>query len=103
MVYAMNFAEALTAAMDGRSIGVRELARRVPCDAGYVSQLRHGRKQPSPRIAARLDEVLGTGGELAALAVAADRTPGPGDEIAAIELARRAAVSDVGGKHGRCA
>jgi transcriptional regulator with XRE-family HTH domain len=96
MVYAMNFAEALTAAMDGRGIGVRELARRVPCDAGYVSQLRHGRKQPSPRIAARLDEVLGTGGELAALAVAADRTPGPGDEIAAIELARRAAVSDVG-------
>jgi hypothetical protein len=96
MVYAMNFAEALTAAMDGRGIGVREMARRVPCDAGYVSQLRHGRKQPAQRIAARLDEILGTGGELAAVAAAADRTAAPGDEIAAIELARRAAVSDVG-------
>ena len=97
MVYAMDFAGALSAAMDGRGIGVRELARRVPCDPGYVSQLRHGRKHPSPRIAARIDEVLGTGGDLAALAAAAPaRTAGPDDEIAAIELARRAAVSDVG-------
>jgi len=91
----MDFAEALTAAMDSRNIGVRELARRVPCNAGYVSQLRSGRKQPSPELAAKIDEFLGAGGELAALAVPV-HPAGPDDEIAAIELARRAAVSDVG-------
>jgi transcriptional regulator with XRE-family HTH domain len=91
----MDFAEALTAAMDSRDIGVRELARRVPCNAGYVSQLRNGRKHPSPELAAKIDEFLGAGGELAALAVPV-RPAGPDDEIAAIELARRAAVSDVG-------
>src|SRR5260370_7182388 len=65
----MDFAEALTAAMDSRGIGVRELARGVPCNAGYVSQLRSGRKQPSPELAAKLDEVLGAGGQLAAPAL----------------------------------
>ncbi len=56
----MDFAEALTAAMDSRGIGVRELARRVPCNAGYMSQLRSGRKQPSPELAAKI-EVSGGG------------------------------------------
>jgi hypothetical protein len=64
----MNFAEALTAAMDSRGIGVRALARELPLNPGYVSQLRHGRRQPSPELAAKLDKFLEAGGELAALA-----------------------------------
>jgi hypothetical protein len=74
----MDFAEALTAAMDSRGVGVRELARRVPCNAGYVSQLRHGHKQPSPELAKKLDELLGAGGELAALAQGPAALPVPG-------------------------
>jgi hypothetical protein len=102
----MDFGAALTAAMDSRGVGVRELARRVPCDAGYVSQLRHGRKQPSPELAARLDELLGADGALAALG--GDEPPSPGisagrlalatargDLAATTDLIRRLRASDV--------
>ena len=54
--------------MTARGVGVRELARRVPCNAGHISQLRHGQKRASPQTAKRLDEVLDAGGALVALA-----------------------------------
>ena len=63
----MGFAEALRALMAERGISVRELARRVPCDKGHVSRLRNGHTRPSPTTAAKLDEILGAGGKLAAL------------------------------------
>ena len=89
--------------MDAHGLGVRELARLVPCNPGHLSNLRSGKARPSPELTADLDKVLGAGGTLAALARAQlkDRALAPdgagaGDEIAALELARRAEASDVG-------
>ncbi len=48
-------------------MGVRELARLVPCNSGYVSNLRSGRKRPSSQVAARVDDLLAAGGRLAGL------------------------------------
>lgn len=66
MVYA-SFGERLCALMTERGIGVRVLARQVPCNPGYLSHLRAGHSQPSPELARRLDDLLGAGGELAAM------------------------------------
>jgi hypothetical protein len=67
----------------------------VPCDSGNLSKIARGQKRPSPALAARLDEVLGAGGGLAALAPAV----APGalvTDLDLIELARRAEASDLG-------
>jgi transcriptional regulator with XRE-family HTH domain len=100
MVYAMDdFAGRLTAAMAARGVGVRALARRVHCDPALISRLASGKQNPSPKIAALLDDALGTGGTLAAsehTATAARPDPGLDDEIAAIEISRRASSTDVG-------
>ncbi|MBV9857657.1 MAG: helix-turn-helix transcriptional regulator [Streptosporangiaceae bacterium] len=89
--------------MEARGLGVREVARRVPCNPGHISNLRSGKARPSPELAADLDEVLGADGTLAALAPAQRRHrvlvpdfAGADDEIAALEFARRAEASDVG-------
>jgi len=63
-----DFGGELQRLMQARDIGVRELARQVPCNPGYISNLRAGNKRPSPQTARRLDEVLDAGGTLAALA-----------------------------------
>ena len=63
-----EFGSELRRLMAVRGMGVRELARMVPCNPGYVSNLRHGRNEPSPATARRLDETLNAGGLLAALA-----------------------------------
>src|SRR6266567_2064936 len=62
-----EFTDELQRLMSEHGIGVRELARQVPCNPGHISQLRNGQKRPSAQIAKRLDEVLGAGGRLAAL------------------------------------
>jgi transcriptional regulator with XRE-family HTH domain/tetratricopeptide (TPR) repeat protein len=62
-----EFGDELQRLMAERGIGVRELARQVPCNAGHISQLRHGQKRASPQTAKRLDEVLDAGGTLIAL------------------------------------
>ena len=54
--------------MTARGIGVRELARSSGYTHGHISDLRNGRKRPSPEAAQDLDDALGAGGELAALA-----------------------------------
>ena len=83
-------------------MGVRALARRVPCNHALISRYLSGERLPSPGMAARLDAVLGAGGQLATLAAKAqtiERRAGesaPDDEIAALELTRRASVSDIG-------
>ncbi len=61
-----DFAERLRALMAERGLGVRALARKVPCDPALISRFTHGRQRPSPEMARRLDDVLGAGGELAA-------------------------------------
>jgi transcriptional regulator with XRE-family HTH domain len=100
----MDFAARLRALMHERGLGVRALARLVPCDPALISRLANRRQRVSPEMAQRLDDVLEAGGELAALASAAPvRTPlatasalEPDDELAALELTRQATASDVG-------
>jgi transcriptional regulator with XRE-family HTH domain len=100
MVYAMDgFAPMLSALMSERGQTVAGLARQVPCDKALISRYRSGRQEPSLRMAQRIDDTLGAAGQLAALArgpAAATADDGSDDEIAALELARRAAASDVG-------
>jgi tetratricopeptide (TPR) repeat protein len=93
-----GFAARLAVLMAGRGLGVRALARQVPCNHALISRYLNGHQVPSPGMAARLDMLLHAGGELAALATA---PPGDGgavadDEIAALELTRHATASDVG-------
>jgi transcriptional regulator with XRE-family HTH domain len=93
-----TFGDELTRLMAEHGTGVRELARAVYVNPSHVSNLRSGKARPSPELAAELDRRLGAGGSLAALAAArpAPAAAAASDEIAAIELARRAAASDVG-------
>jgi transcriptional regulator with XRE-family HTH domain len=95
----MSFAEALRTLMDQRGFTTNGLAAQVPCDKALISRYRNGRQQPSERMARRMDEVLDAGGRLAALTASVPaEAPASGfdDEIAALELGRRAAASDVG-------
>ncbi|HVB42020.1 MAG TPA: helix-turn-helix transcriptional regulator [Streptosporangiaceae bacterium] len=93
----MDFGTLLSGLMTERGLGVRALARHVPCDPALISRLASGRQQPSAQIARRLDEVLDAGGELSDLASLAP-DPGPvfDDELGAIEAARRAGATEVG-------
>jgi transcriptional regulator with XRE-family HTH domain len=95
----MGSAETLCRLMDERGISANALAAQVPCDKALISRYRNGRQHPSPRMAHRIDEALGAAGQLAALAGEAlvdGDDDGSGDEIGALELARRAAATDVG-------
>lgn len=78
-----------------RGMSLRDLARHVPCDSGNLSKIARGQRRPSPELAARLDEVLGAGGGLAALAPAV-APHALGTDLDLIELARRAEASDLG-------
>jgi hypothetical protein len=78
-----EFSEELCRLMTERPMGVRELARLVPCNAGYISNLRSGHKKPSPQVAECCDEALGAGGKLVALA--ARPRPGRPETARAIE------------------
>jgi len=70
----MGFAEQLGHLMAERGISGNALARKVPCDRSHISLLLNGKRRPSLETAKRLDEILGAGGELAALA-GHDRSP----------------------------
>jgi transcriptional regulator with XRE-family HTH domain len=62
--------------MQERGVGVRELHRRSGYSAGYITQLRQGRRNPSPEAARDLDDALSADGELAASAAQCDsRSP----------------------------
>jgi transcriptional regulator with XRE-family HTH domain len=62
----MDFAAMLAELMERRGIGVRALARRVPCDAALISRLARSRQRPSAQMARRLDELLEARGGLTA-------------------------------------
>jgi len=99
-----DFGTELARLMAARCIGVRELARMVPCNAGHISNLRSGKARPSPELADVLDERLEGGGSLRALVPTHERRrPQPAmirddddDEIAAVELGRLVEVTEVG-------
>jgi transcriptional regulator with XRE-family HTH domain len=44
-----------------RGVSLRATARRAGCSPGYLSNVIHGRKPLTPRVAAGLDQALGTG------------------------------------------
>jgi transcriptional regulator with XRE-family HTH domain len=76
-----SFGERVLALAEARGgLSLRELARRVPCDASHLSKVVHGRKRASLRVAARLDDLLEAGGELVALADATAPDGGPGQD-----------------------
>ena len=54
----------LTRLMSAQNVGVHELARRSHYTAGYISNLRSGRKKPSREAAAELDALLQAEGQL---------------------------------------
>jgi len=55
-------------------LGLRELARRVPTDPGYLSKIERGSQVPSPDMALAIDTALGVDGQLVALLPPPDRT-----------------------------
>lgn len=62
-----TFGEKLRQLMAARGITQRRLAKLVPCNDGYLSRIAHGKKVPSERMAARLDDLLDADGQLVAL------------------------------------
>lgn len=75
-------------------LSLRQLAARVPCDPGLLSRIENGRQAPSERVAARLDDLLDSHGELIAsnrLAVAAEADTNP---RATSDLVHRVQASD---------
>lgn len=99
-----DFSDVLRRLMTERGMGVREAARQVPCNPGHLSNLRSGKKRPSVQVAARLDDLLGAGGALAARAegagARAGRIPGRGlvDDLMdhAVEFGRWTETANVG-------
>lgn len=92
-----DFSRELARLMQARGIGVRALARAVHYNPGHISNLRNGKARPSRELAGELDDYLAASGALAALAPTAARPSARAlsDELAAVELARRAEASDV--------
>jgi len=91
-----DFGRELARLMAARGLGVRELARQLPCNPGHISNLRSGKSRPSLELAKALDRALGADGALAALAAAAGPVI-PGGDLGLIELSLRAEASDLGG------
>ena len=78
------FGERTITLMDARGLSLRETARRVACSAGYLSNVLHGRKRPSARVSARLDDLLEAGGELITLAATAEMVTRDDDDAASL-------------------
>ena len=66
-----SFGERVLAMAEACGLPLKEVARRVPCDAPHLAKVVHGKERPSSRLAARLDDLLDAAGELVALAAAA--------------------------------
>jgi transcriptional regulator with XRE-family HTH domain len=69
----MSFGGELGRLMTERGVSTRQLADLVPCSHSYVSKLTQGVKHASPKMAARMDEVLDAEGTL----IEASRTGAP--------------------------
>lgn len=98
-----SFGEALRRFREDAHLSQPQLAEQVPISQASLSRYETGRQAIDPDTAARLDELLSAGGVLRVLAMGS-REPtravtdgdAAADEVAALELARRVAASDVG-------
>lgn len=99
-----DFGDVVRRFMGERGMSVRATARAMGYkDHTLLSKALNGHKAVTPHLAMRLDDVLGAGGAIKAALPPQPATPRPprelsaeDDEIAAIELERRALASDVG-------
>jgi transcriptional regulator with XRE-family HTH domain len=94
-----EFGSELARLLSERGMSLHQAARLAHYDVSYLSKVVNGHKPGSAALAAALDELLGAGGALAAMAP--DKPPAaapgvPDDETDAWELARLATASDVG-------
>jgi len=78
---ATPFGEKLVALMEARGLSAAETARRVRYSAGYLCNVIHGRKRPSRRVAAGLDDLLKADGELVTLARTAEIVTGDDEPV----------------------
>ncbi|MFJ2083988.1 helix-turn-helix domain-containing protein [Micromonospora chokoriensis] len=84
----------MRAAREARGLSLAALAELLPADKGHLSRLENGRRRPGEDLARRVDDVLGTRGELiagAALDVAAATDTRPSETV---ELLYRLQASD---------
>jgi transcriptional regulator with XRE-family HTH domain len=68
------FGEGVKKMRQDARLGLRELARRVPTDPGYLSRIERGTQTPSPDVALSIDRALRADGQLVALLPPPDRT-----------------------------
>jgi plasmid maintenance system antidote protein VapI len=96
------FGEALTRLMAEKGMQAQEAAALVPCNKSHISKIRQGKARASRHVAERLDDILGTGGELlltlAGPEDASAATPLPLREITehAAEFGRWAETTNIG-------
>jgi transcriptional regulator with XRE-family HTH domain len=102
-----DFAAVVRRYMEERGLSLRATAKAAHYDPALLSKVLSGKRPHSPYLADKLDRALGSDGEIRAAAQEQQsRRPVPkpaavpglpaDDEIAALELARRAVASDVG-------
>ncbi|MEV0454784.1 helix-turn-helix domain-containing protein [Catellatospora methionotrophica] len=79
-------------------LSVRALAARINYSPGHLSDVENGRRAATADLAARCDAALGTKGRLtsALLGSARSAQESPGDDLEAVDLARRATASEIG-------
>lgn len=103
-----TFGQALRRFRRAAGLSQRQLAEQLHLDQGNLSRYENDRQCPEQGTAKALDNALGAGGELRALAgsgttaqpavVSGSSAGGPQDETDAMELARRVGASDIGGE-----
>ncbi|MEV6592420.1 helix-turn-helix domain-containing protein [Streptomyces acidicola] len=69
-----DFGARVRTALDARRMSMRGAARALNYDVAYPSRVLNGKQSPSLQLAEGLDELLGTNGELVALATPPDRS-----------------------------
>ncbi|WP_219507895.1 helix-turn-helix domain-containing protein [Nonomuraea ceibae] len=96
-----TFGEKARELMSQRGISLRKLAAAANYDVGYLSKILNGHKPPSMPLVRQLEAVLSAPGGLEEFVPSparctSDDSPAVDDELAALELSRRAAASDIG-------
>ncbi|GHC45149.1 helix-turn-helix domain-containing protein [Streptomyces flavofungini] len=96
-----DFATRARDALADQGISMRQAARTLNYDVAYLSRVLKGKQRPSENLRRGLDRLTGAGGALLAASItgpaaAGDAGAESGDDLEAVELARRVRASDVG-------